>query len=167
MDAQSIKKMGYNILFFVVLSAIFIHGCAFGFSEKKAKNMLKDVVNKITEANAGMSINDTKWIQVQNIPGVDEAVICQAYIRPEELEKRLQALQISSTVINSIQTTASVQDGVYLFLLRKGKIVAEGPLGGKVNLSEPVLAAKLQDSLSIEIIRLDQKWRPLQIRNIK
>ena len=87
--------------------------------------MIQDVVNKLAEAKAIMSVNDTKWIQVENISGVDIAVVCQAYIRSEELEKGLQALQISSTAINSIQTTTSMQDGIYLFLLKNGKIVAE------------------------------------------
>lgn len=133
----------------------------------QAQHMFQEITTKITEADASISINENRWIQIDKASGIDTVVLCQAYIPAEELKNKLQVLQISPAAINNIQTAASAQDGIYLFLLDEGKIVAKGTLGAEVSLAEPVLGVKLQDSLSIEIIRLDQKWRPLQIRKIK
>ncbi len=133
----------------------------------QAQHMFQEITTKITEADASISINENRWIQIDKASGIDTVVLCQAYMPAEELKNKLQVLRISPAAINNIQTAVSAQDGIYLFLLDEGKIVAKGTLGAEVSLAEPVLGVKLQDSLSIEMIRLDQKWRPLQIRKIK
>lgn len=133
----------------------------------QAQHMLQEIINKIAEADASILINETKWIRINKASEIDAVVFCQAHIPEEELESKLREFWLSTLTINLIKTTVSVQDGVYLFVIGKGRIVAKGVLGAEASLSESVLAARLQDSLSIEIMRLDQKRRPLQIRNIQ
>lgn len=133
----------------------------------QAHNMFQEIIDKIAEAGASMSINETKWIRINKDSGIDVAVFCQAYMPVEELQNKLGLLQLPTSIINIIQTTVNVQDGIYLFLIGKDRILAKGLLNAEVSLSEPVLVAKLQDSLSIEIIRLDQEWSPLQICKIE
>lgn len=132
----------------------------------QTEHMFQEIIDKIAEA-ASISTNETKWIRIDTASGVDTVVFCQAYIAVDALENKLRALQLPTLTINTIQNVASVQDGIYLFLLGKGQIVVKGTLAAEVSLAESVLGVTLQDSLSIEIIRLDQKWRYLEIRNIK
>lgn len=171
MKEVAMKRISYKkeckIPYLLLLLTFFIHGCAFGAPNKEAGNMLQETTRKIIETGSTMSINEVKEVRIENTPGIEIAVFCQAYTRTETLENSLQPLQIPAATIDAIQNDINFQDGIYLFLLKNGRIVAKGSLGGEVGLSEPVLAATLQDSLSLEIMRLGQEWRYLQIRKIK
>lgn len=149
-----------------LFSATTAFGASGAYSQGDVESMVQQVVAQLEQVGRIPPSGEVQRISVPNTAGIDTAVICQAYITRNELESGLGSLHLPKAALATIETISNVQDGVYLFLLRNGRMVFKDSLGGDVALAERVIGDEVGESLILEVARLDRSWRPIEIRVI-